>query len=121
MGGYEDYGGYGGYGGYGENADQGNDYHWRLICQTVVNDAIKPLCDMLPKDYSQDFEDNQDYASPQDYSQGQTRNQPQPHNKLAGGCKANEDCQSWCYPQDGVSGICLRGYCRCKGRSAQIM
>ena len=25
----------------------------RLICQTLVNPALKPLCDMLPKDYSQ--------------------------------------------------------------------
>ena len=67
----------------------GNDYHWRLICQTLVNDAIKPLCEMLPKDYSysqgrkyfltfcdceaksslidsEDFEDYQDYGSPLD-------------------------------------------------------
>ena len=30
----------------------GTDYHLRLICQTLVNPALKPLCDMLPKDYS---------------------------------------------------------------------
>ena len=31
-------------------ADYGNDYTipgLRLICETVVNDALKPLCDML--------------------------------------------------------------------------
>ena len=29
------------------NHISGNDYHLRLICETVVNDALKPLCAML--------------------------------------------------------------------------
>merc|ERR1739848_109303 len=43
---------------------QGSDYHWRTICQTVVNPALKPLCGILPNDYSQDFDFNEDYGSP---------------------------------------------------------
>jgi len=41
---------------------QGEDYHLRLICQTLINPALNPLCAMLPNDYNQDYQVSQDYA-----------------------------------------------------------
>ena len=28
----------------------GDDYHLRLLCNTLINKALKPLCKMIPKE-----------------------------------------------------------------------